>query len=498
MSNFAAEVARTMSLARAASPERCGTLVRLVGLRMEARGIMAPVGSSCEVIGQDGHKIEAEVVGFNDKTLYLMPLTEPVGIGPGASVRMAYDLGTAALGPELLGRVIDGRGEPLDGKPKPACKARLSLLGLPINPMERGPIDSVLDVGVKAINGLLTLGRGQRVGLVAGSGVGKSVLLSMLTRNCVADVIVIALVGERSREVREFCDDQLDETSRARAVVVASPADTSPLARAKGAEYATDVATWFRDQGKHVVLIVDSLTRYAMAQREIGLSLGEAPVARGYPASVFGRLPALVERVGNGEKAEGSLTAFYTVLLEGDDVHDPVADAARGVLDGHIFLSRELADAGHYPAIDIEKSISRVMPKVVSQEHVLAARRIKQLISRHVRSRDMVAMGAYMAGSDCLNWSSWMLSSLVGIVLANFIPPEWGLGFAGILCLLGIQCSLASSRMRILASAVAGVAAVVAYALPLKLNIVFAIAVAVVLCLTLERFKPTPNHTGAA
>jgi flagellum-specific ATP synthase len=222
----------------------------------------------------------------------------------------------------------------------------------------------------------------------------------MLTRNCVADVIVIALVGERSREVREFCDDQLDDASRSRAVVVASPADTSPLSRAKGAEYATDVATWFRDQGKHVVLIVDSLTRYAMAQREIGLSLGEAPVARGYPASVFGKLPALVERVGNGEHPEGSLTAFYTVLLEGDDVHDPVADAARGVLDGHIFLSRELADAGHYPAIDIEKSISRVMPKVASQDHVLAARRIKQLISRHERSRDMVAMGAYMQGSD--------------------------------------------------------------------------------------------------
>jgi flagellum-specific ATP synthase len=268
------------------------------------------------------------------------------------------------------------------------------------NPLRRTPVAEPLDTGVRAINAMLTVGRGQRMGLFAGSGVGKSVLLSMLTRNCVADVMVIALVGERGREVREFCDDQLDEVTRARSVVVASPADTSPLARAKGAEYATDVATWFRDQGKHVVLIVDSLTRFAMAQREIGLSLGEAPVARGYPASVFGRLPALVEKVGNGENAKGSLTAFYTVLLEGDDVHDPVADAARGVLDGHIFLSRELADAGHYPAIDIEKSISRVMPKVATSEHVLAARRIKQLISRHVRSRDMVAMGAYMAGND--------------------------------------------------------------------------------------------------
>jgi flagellum-specific ATP synthase len=400
MHDFGQAVNQLLPQLKTRTPDRCGTLVRLVGLRLEARGIMAPVGASCMITGTEGQEVEAEVVGFHDQTLYLMPLTEPTGIGPGSTVRLAQDLGTAGLGPQLLGRVIDGRGEPLDGRPRPEYETRLSLQGLPVNPMERGPIDTILDVGVKAINGVLTLGRGQRIGLVAGSGVGKSVLLSMLTRNCVADVIVIALVGERSREVREFCDDQLDDVSRSRAVVVASPADTSPLARAKGAEYATDVATWFRDQGKHVVLIVDSLTRYAMAQREIGLSLGEAPVARGYPASVFGKLPALVEKVGNGEHPEGSLTAFYTVLLEGDDVHDPVADAARGVLDGHIFLSRELADSGHYPAIDIEKSISRVMPKVASQDHVLAARRIKQLISRHERSRDMVAMGAYMQGSD--------------------------------------------------------------------------------------------------
>ena len=254
MTNFAAEVARTMSRARASSPERCGTLVRLVGLRMEARGIMAPVGSSCEVIGQDGHKIEAEVVGFNDKTLYLMPLTEPVGIGPGSSVRMAYDLGTACLGPELLGRVIDGRGEPLDGKPKPACKARLSLLGLPINPMERGPIDSVLDVGVKAINGLLTLGRGQRVGLVAGSGVGKSVLLGMMTRFTKADVVVIGLVGERGREVQAFIQESLGEEGLAKSVVVAAPANVSPVLRLKAAHMTHVIAEYFRDQGLNVLM----------------------------------------------------------------------------------------------------------------------------------------------------------------------------------------------------------------------------------------------------
>jgi flagellum-specific ATP synthase len=222
----------------------------------------------------------------------------------------------------------------------------------------------------------------------------------MLARNCVADVIVIGLVGERGREVREFCEETLGPESFSRAVVVAAPADASPLARSKGGSYATDVATWFRDQGKHVVLIVDSLTRYAMALREIGLSLGEAPVARGYPPSVFARMPELVERVGNGANPDGSITAFYTVLLEGDDTNDPVADTARGILDGHFFLSRELADSGHYPAIDIEKSISRVMPKVSTREHLMSARRVKQLYSRYMRGRDLVSMGAYVAGSD--------------------------------------------------------------------------------------------------
>jgi flagellum-specific ATP synthase len=392
---------------------REGRVKRVSGLLIEVEGLPLPIGShACVENSRQSMWIDAECIGFEGDTTYLMAFDQVSGLSPGAVVyplltpqrgpngyQMRQGIASLPIGPQLLGRVVDGLGRPLDGLGGASWSDALTRPASP-NPLKRAPIHEPLDTGVRAINSMLTVGRGQRLGLFAGSGVGKSVLLSMLTRNCVADMIVIALVGERSREVREFCDDQLDETSRARAVVVASPADTSPLSRAKGAEYATDVAIWFRDQGLHVVLIVDSLTRYAMAQREIGLSLGEAPVARGYPASVFGRLPALVERVGNGENAAGSLTAFYTVLLEGDDVHDPVADAARGVLDGHIFLSRELADAGHYPAIDIEKSISRVMPKVASKEHVLAARRIKQLISRHVQSRDMVAMGAYMAGSD--------------------------------------------------------------------------------------------------
>ena len=317
MTSFAQEVASSMSRIRASSPERCGTLVRLVGLRLEARGIMAPMGSSCEIMSPDGHRIEAEVVGFNDKTLYLMPLTDPVGIGPGASVRVASDLGTASLGPELLGRVIDGRGEPLDGKPKPVGTSRLSLLGLPINPMERGPIDSVLDVGVKAINGLLTLGRGQRIGLVAGSGVGKSVLLGMMTRFTKADVVVIGLIGERGREVQAFIQESLGEEGLAKSVVVAAPANVSPVLRLKAAQMTHVIAEYFRDQGLNVLMLVDSLTRVAHAQREIGLAIGEPPTAKGYPPSVFALLPNLIERAGVGRHGHGAITAIYTVLAEG-------------------------------------------------------------------------------------------------------------------------------------------------------------------------------------
>jgi flagellum-specific ATP synthase len=392
---------------------RQGRLRKVSGLVLEVEGLPMAMGAhACVQNSTQGHWVDAECIGFQGGATYLMAFDPVQGLSPGAAVcplqtpifsgadyRMRGSIQSLPIGPELLGRVVDGLGRPLDGLGGTQWHA-LQTAGPRPNPMRRAPIHAPLDTGIKAINALLTVGRGQRVGLFAGSGVGKSVLLSMLAKNCVADVIVTALVGERSREVREYCDDLLDDKTKARSVVVASPADTSPLSRVKGAEYATEVAAWFRDQGKHVVLIVDSLTRYAMAQREIGLGLGEAPVARGYPASVFAKMPSLVERVGNGENPYGTLTAFYTVLLEGDDVHDPVGDAARGILDGHIFLSRELADAGHYPAIDVEKSISRVMPKVTAREHQMAARRLKQLISKHVRNRDMVAMGAYVAGND--------------------------------------------------------------------------------------------------
>jgi flagellum-specific ATP synthase len=389
-----------MSRIRASSPERCGTLVRLVGLRLEARGIMAPMGSSCEIMSPDGHRIEAEVVGFNDKTLYLMPLTDPVGIGPGASVRVASDLGTASLGPELLGRVIDGRGEPLDGKPKPVGTSRLSLLGLPLNPMERGPIDSVLDVGVKAINGLLTLGRGQRIGLVAGSGVGKSVLLGMMTRFTKADVVVIGLVGERGREVQAFIQESLGEEGLAKSVVVAAPANVSPVLRLKAAQMTHVIAEYFRDQGLNVLMLVDSLTRVAHAQREIGLAIGEPPTAKGYPPSVFALLPNLIERAGVGRHGHGSITAIYTVLAEGDDANDPIVDIARASLDGQVMLSRKLADAAHYPAIDLNGSISRVMQNLLNPEDLKAANRFRRMWSLYQQNQDLIQVGAYETGTN--------------------------------------------------------------------------------------------------
>jgi len=392
---------------------REGKLKRVSGIVLEVEGLPMSIGSGATIVSQAGDlSFDAECIGFNGGITYLMPIDTVEGIAPGALVYPAktpVDYGKGyitksvieplPIGEELLGRVVDGLGRPIDGKGS-GTNHHAAQIQRSINPLDRTPIHEPLDTGIRAINGLLTVGRGQRVGIFAGSGVGKSVLLGMLARNCVADVIVIGLVGERGREVREFCEDTLGPESFERAVVVAAPADASPLARSKGASYATDVATWFRDQGKHVVLIVDSLTRYAMALREIGLSLGEAPVARGYPPSVFARMPELVERVGNGINPNGSITAFYTVLLEGDDSNDPVADTARGILDGHFFLARELADSGHYPAIDIEKSISRVMPKVASREHLLSARRVKQLYSRYMRGRDLVSMGAYVAGSD--------------------------------------------------------------------------------------------------
>ncbi len=376
-----------------------GKLVRGIGLTLEAVGCQLPVGSQCMVQTVDG-EIEAEVVGFGENITYLMPTEAVRGIVPGSRVLPLNRESGLAVGLGLLGRVIDGNGQPLDGLGPVESTTRVPTVKPPINPLTRRPIDSPMDVGVRAINALNTVGIGQRMGLFAGSGVGKSVLLGMMTRGAKADVVVVGLVGERGREVKEFIHDILTPEERERAVVVAAPADTSPLMRLKGCETAVTVAEYFRDQGMNVLLLIDSLTRYAMAQREIALAVGEPPATKGYPPSVFARLPALVERAGNGSENQGSITAFYTVLTEGDDLQDPIADAARAILDGHVVLSRQLADSGHYPAIDIEASISRVMPQVVSEEHLMQARRVRQVYSTYQQNKDLITLGAYTRGTD--------------------------------------------------------------------------------------------------
>lgn len=388
-----------------------GKIVRATGMVLEAVGLSAPLGSACyiELAAHDsaqGHQLaEAEVVGFTGDRLFLMPLAELSGLVPGARVIAMADGGTASarrfpIGNSLLGRVVDGSGRPLDERPLQADISYAALATTPLNPLARAPIDTHIDVGIRAVNALLSVGKGQRMGVFAGSGVGKSVLLGMMARYTSADVIVVAMIGERGREVQDFIDNILGPEGLARAVVVAAPADTSPLQRLQGASYATRLAEDFRDQGLDVLLIMDSLTRYAMAQREIALAIGEPPATKGYPPSVFAKLPALVERAGNGPRGGGSITAFYTVLTEGDDQQDPIADATRAILDGHIVLSRTLAEAGHYPAIDIEASISRAMNAIVSPAHFRMAQQFKQSFSRFQRSRDLISVGAYSPGHD--------------------------------------------------------------------------------------------------
>jgi flagellum-specific ATP synthase len=398
-----------------------GRLTRVAGLVMEAVGLKLPVGNSCYIVTPSGQQVDAEVVGFSGERLFLMPSTDVFGLNPGALVipidpaatrvpqlgedftprRRAEDRAKQVpVGYALLGRVVDGSGRPLDELGQLPTERHVPLHSRPTNPLQRMPIRTVLDVGVRAVNSLLTVGRGQRLGLFAGSGVGKSVLLGMMARYTSADIVVVGLIGERGREVREFVESILGPDGLARSVVVAAPADSPPLMRLHGAAYATAVAEFFRDQGKHVLLIMDSLTRFAMAQREISLAIGEPPATKGYTPSVFAKLPQLVERAGNGADERGSITAFYTVLTEGDDMQDPIADAARAILDGHIVLTRDLADQGHYPAIDIEASISRAMTELLDVDELERARRFKQLFSAYRRSRDLIAVGAYVRGSD--------------------------------------------------------------------------------------------------
>ncbi len=377
-----------------------GQLTRMIGLTLEAAGCQAAIGDRCDVITMDGVRVEAEVVGFAEERLFLMPTGDIHGVKPSARVIPAQRAGSAAVGPQLLGRIVDGGGRPLDGHGAIECEQRVRLTGVPINPLARQPISEPLDVGIRSINSLLTVGRGQRIGLFAGSGVGKSVLLGMMARFTSADVIVVGLIGERGREVKEFVERILGVDGRRRSVVVATPADTPPLMRLHGAWLATSIAEYFRDQGKSVLLLMDSLTRFAQAQREIGLAIGEAPATKGYPPSVFARLPQLVERAGNGTERGGSITAFYTVLTESDDPHDPIADAARAILDGHFVLSRRIAESGLYPAIDVEASISRVMHEIVPPAQMQLARGFRQALSIYGQNRDLIAIGAYRPGSD--------------------------------------------------------------------------------------------------
>lgn len=377
-----------------------GSLRRMVGLTLEAVGCEASVGARCLVITPDQHQVEAEVVGFSGDKLFLMPTGHIQGMISNARVVPTRGASQVAVGDGVLGRVLDGAGRPLDGKGPLNCHEHIPLTGLPINPLMRDPISEPLDVGVRSINALLTVGRGQRMGLFAGSGVGKSVLLGMMTKFTNADVIVVGLIGERGREVKEFIEDTLGEESMRRAVVVATPADHPPLMRLHGAWLATSIAEYFRDKGSNVLLLMDSLTRFGQAQREIALAIGEPPATKGYPPSVFARMPQLVERAGNGHHGQGSITAFYTVLTEGDDQNDPIADAARAILDGHIVLSRQLAESGLYPAIDIEASVSRAMKQITTDEHQAWVRHCRQLYSTYREHRDLISVGAYQQGSD--------------------------------------------------------------------------------------------------
>lgn len=376
-----------------------GRLVRMNGLLLESVGCPLATGQFCRVESANHTLIDAQAVGFDRDITYLMPFNAPTGLMAGARVFPEEKAQEILIGESWLGRVVNGLGEPIDGKGKTGGTHLLAPLAPAINPLTRQSVAQPLDVGVKAINGMLTIGKGQRVGLMAGSGVGKSVLLGMITRQTQAQIVVVGLIGERGREVKEFIEHALGDEGLAKSIVVAAPADASPLMRLKATELCHAIAAFFRDQGYDVLLLVDSLTRYAMAQREIALSLGEPPATKGYPPSAFGIIPRLVESAGNSDSG-GSMTAIYTVLAEGDDQQDPIVDCARAVLDGHIVLTRKLAEAGHYPAIDISQSISRCMTQIIPVAHQRAARLLKQHYAAYMEIKPLIPLGGYVAGAD--------------------------------------------------------------------------------------------------
>ncbi|MBR0553133.1 FliI/YscN family ATPase [Stakelama marina] len=381
-------------------PKISGRLASYDGMLMEAVGLSLPVGTVCAIDGTGGQRVEAEVIGFRAGRTLLMNLGGPAALLPNSPVRPVGPPGEAEVGSALLGRVVDGSGKPIDGLGTIRGAGHWPLAGQMQNPLDRGRVLKPMDVGVRAINGLLTIGQGQRVGIMAGSGVGKSVLLGMIVRAAEADVVVVGLIGERSREVADFLETKISGEARKRSVVVAVPANHSPVLRIRGALRATAIAESFRAEGKKVLLIMDSLTRVAHAGREIGLALGEPASARGYPPSAIAMLPSLIERAGTCVSSGGSITAIYTVLADGDDGNDPVVDSARSILDGHIVLSRHLAEQGVYPAIDLGPSVSRVMTDIAAKDHVAAARVLRRHLATYEENRDLILMGAYKAGAD--------------------------------------------------------------------------------------------------
>jgi len=377
-----------------------GKVIQIVGLVVEGYCPGATVGTLCQLIPRgEGEPVPAEVVGFRDSRALLMPLGELRGFGPGSLIQIVRDSASLPVGDHLLGRVLDALGQPLDDQPLKPCEHECPLYALPASPMARKPIVHPLDLGVRAINGLLTCGSGQRMGIMAGSGVGKSVLLGMMAKHTQADVNVIALIGERGREVREFIERDLGPEGLARSVVVTATSDQSPLLRMRGAFVATTIAEYFCNQGKDVLLLMDSVTRFAMAMREVGLAIGEPPATKGYTPSVFATLPKLLERAGSF-KGKGSITGLYTVLVEGDDMNEPIADAVRSILDGHIVLSRDLAARNHYPSIDILNSTSRVMRDIVSPEHMQLNGRVREVLATYKEAEDLINIGAYIEGSN--------------------------------------------------------------------------------------------------
>jgi flagellum-specific ATP synthase len=376
-----------------------GKIVRIAGLVAEGLGPGLSVGSQCIIENREGNHIQAEVVGFKDKRVILMPFGEMRGIKPGSRIVDIDRRPLVTVGEGYLGRVIDGLGRPIDGKGPIKGEKEYPIYGDLLNPLKREVIREVTDVGVGAVNALVTVGKGQRIGIMAGSGVGKSILMGMIARNTAADVVVIALIGERGREVREFVEGSLGEEGLRKSVVIASTSDSPALVRIRGSHLATTVAEYFRDKNRDVILMMDSITKFAMALREVGLAAGEPPSAKAYTPSVFAEIPKLVERAGTVEKG-GSITGIYNVLVEGDDMNEPIADAVRSTVDGHIVLSRRLAEKGHYPAVDVLASISRVMKDIVDPEHLDTARRLIKVLSTYREAEDLINIGAYVDGSD--------------------------------------------------------------------------------------------------